>query len=29
MWIEEGFGDNANGDSYDLSSPENVLKDLK
>ena len=29
MWIEKGFGDNASGDSYGLSSPENILEDLK
>ena len=29
MWIEEGFEDNAEGDNYGISSPENILKDLK
>ncbi len=29
LWIEEGFGDNAPGDSYGKSSPENILNDLK
>ncbi len=29
MWIEQGFGDNTSGDSYGLSSPENILEDLK
>ena len=29
LWIEEGFGDNTSGDSYGISSPENILKDLK
>ena len=29
LWIEEGFGDNTTGDSYGISSPENILKDLK
>ena len=29
IWIENGFGDNTSGDSYGLSSPENILKDLK
>ena len=29
IWIEEGFGDNAIGDSYGNSSPENILKDLE
>ena len=28
LWIEEGFGDNTSGDSYDKTSPENILKDL-
>ncbi len=29
MWIEEGIEDNAEGDNYGISSPENILKDLK
>ena len=29
MWIEQGFSDNASEDSYGLSSPENILDDLK
>ena len=29
LWIEEGFGDNTTGDSYGISSPENILEDLK
>ena len=29
LWIEEGFGDNALGDNYGKSSPENILKELK
>ena len=29
LWMEEGFGDNTAGDTYGISSPENILKDLK
>ena len=29
MWIEEGLADNTEEDNYELSSPENILKDLK
>ena len=29
LWMEEGFGGNTAGDTYGISSPENILKDLK
>ena len=29
VWIENGFGDNTSGDTYGISSPENIIKDLK
>ena len=29
LWLEEGFGDNTTDDSYGISSPENILNDLK
>lgn len=29
MWVEEGMSDNSTNDSYGISSPENLLKDLK
>ena len=29
MWIEDGMSDNANHDNYGISSPENILEELK